>query len=165
MSKIAVFLLLFFITATIFIEPLISKGLTQKDPSETLNNPANSLLIISGDSVLAVNYISLEEHLKEAKISPKKVVKKIITAYTSSPEETDDTPFITAAGTYVRYGVAAANFLPLGTHIRLPKLFGNQIFIVEDRLHERYNNRVDIWMPAKEKAIDFGIQVGEIEIL
>src|SRR3990167_1248447 len=38
-----------------------------------------------------------------------------ITAYSSTPEETDSTPFITASGTHVRDGVVAANFLPLGT--------------------------------------------------
>src|SRR3989338_6396754 len=35
-----------------------------------------------------------------------------VTAYSSSPDETDDTPFITASGGDVRDGVMAAYFLP-----------------------------------------------------
>ncbi|MBI5732137.1 MAG: 3D domain-containing protein [Candidatus Magasanikbacteria bacterium] len=91
-------------------------------------------------------------------------MKTVVTAYTSSPEETDETPFITASGNYAQFGVAAANFLPLGTQIRLPRLFGEQIFVVEDRLNSRYNNRVDIWLPVKNDAQNFGVKVSEIEI-
>lgn len=88
-----------------------------------------------------------------------------ITAYSSTPEETDDTPFITASGAYVRRGVAAANFLPLGTAIRIPELFGDQVFIIEDRMHERFHNKVDIWFPEKSQAKKFGIQLATIEVL
>ena len=38
-----------------------------------------------------------------------------VTAYSSTPEETDDTPFVTASGTSVRDGVIATNFLEFGT--------------------------------------------------
>ncbi|MBD3252034.1 hypothetical protein GF380_06350, partial [Candidatus Uhrbacteria bacterium] len=55
-----------------------------------------------------------------------------MTAYTSRPEETDDTPFITADGSHVRDGIVAANFLPFGTKVRIPSLFGDQIFEVHD---------------------------------
>ncbi|MBN2198071.1 3D domain-containing protein [Candidatus Wolfebacteria bacterium] len=89
----------------------------------------------------------------------------LITAYSSCPEETDDTPLITASGSFVHSGVVAANFLPFGTKIRLPELFGNKVFVVEDRLHQSYNDRVDIWFPSKEEAINFGYRVSEIEIL
>ena len=37
-----------------------------------------------------------------------------VTAYSSTPEETDDTPRITASGGEVRDGIVAANFLPFG---------------------------------------------------
>lgn len=89
------------------------------------------------------------------------------TAYTSHPDETDDTPFITASGSYVRDGVAAANFLPIGTTFRLPELFGSKEFVVEDRMNARYNNVhiVDIWFDDKSQAIEFGKQETIIEIL
>ena len=39
----------------------------------------------------------------------------IVTAYSSTPEETDSSPRLTAAGTWVREGIVANNFLPFGT--------------------------------------------------
>lgn len=88
-----------------------------------------------------------------------------VTAYSSDIEQTDDTPFITASGSYVRNGIAAANFLPFGTQFRLPSIFGSQIFTVEDRMHPRFEKRVDIWFETKEEAKTFGKQWTEIEII
>jgi 3D (Asp-Asp-Asp) domain-containing protein len=95
-----------------------------------------------------------------------KVTKAVVTGYSSRPEETDETPFITAAGTKVRPGVVAANWLPLGTKIKIPEIFGNQIFVVEDRMNERFNeNVVDVWFPTTGEALRFGTQVARVEIL
>lgn len=88
-----------------------------------------------------------------------------VTAYTSTPEETDSTPFITASMTEVHDGVIAVNFLPFGTKVMIPKLFGDKVFTVEDRMHWRKENFVDIWMPTKQDAIEFGIHRAEIVIL
>ncbi len=111
--------------------------------------------IISQDSLLAQN-----------KVNPlPQNIKIIITAYSSSPDETDDTPFITASGTFVRKGVVAANFLPIGTKIKLPDVFGDQIFIVEDRMHPRFSDRVDIWFDNKSTAKRFGKQLSRVEVL
>lgn len=87
-----------------------------------------------------------------------------VTAYSSDPNETDETPFITALGTWVRDGIVAANFLPFGTKIKIPDVFGDKIFIVEDRMHKRKNNFIDIWMSSKEKALNFGIVKTKIQI-
>ncbi len=88
-----------------------------------------------------------------------------VTAYSSTPEETDDTPFTTAAMTEVRDGIIAANFLPFGTKVLIPELFGDKIFTVEDRMHERKKNFIDVWMNSKEDALAFGISRAEIVIL
>jgi len=88
-----------------------------------------------------------------------------LTAYSSTPEETDDTPFITANNTYVHDGVIAANFLPFGTRVRIPGLFGNKVFIVEDRMNPRATSGVDIWMPSKNDALQFGFSNAKIEVL
>lgn len=88
-----------------------------------------------------------------------------ITAYTSAPEETDDTPFITATGNTVRDGIVATNFLPFGTRIQIPKLFGEKVFVVDDRMHPRMKNVVDIWMEDKQEALKFGFKNAEIAIL
>jgi 3D (Asp-Asp-Asp) domain-containing protein len=89
----------------------------------------------------------------------------LVTAYSSSLDETDDTPFTTASGTNVRLGVAAANFLAIGAKFRLPDIFGEQVFTVEDRLHSRYNDRVDIWFETKEEAKKFGYKISRLELI
>ncbi len=92
-------------------------------------------------------------------------VRKLkITAYSSSPDETDDTPNITAMGSETRNGVIAANFLPFGTQVRIPKLFGDTVFTVEDRMHRRFQDRLDVWFPTKAEAKRFGLQYTEVEI-
>jgi 3D (Asp-Asp-Asp) domain-containing protein len=88
-----------------------------------------------------------------------------VTAYTSAPDETSDHPLITASGGMVRNGVVAANFLPFGTQIEIPSLFGNKVFVVEDRTSQKFGGRVDIWMPTVNEAINFGIQHAQIVIL
>lgn len=89
----------------------------------------------------------------------------IVTGYSSDPLETDNTPFITASGTFVREGIIAANFLPFGTKVRIPSLFGNEIFVVEDRMNPRKKYQVDVWFPTKEEAIHFGAHRTYIEVL
>ncbi len=99
------------------------------------------------------------------KPAPAAVKKVYVTAYSSSPEETDDTPFITASGKEVRDGIVASNFLTMGTKVRIPAIFGNKVFVVEDRMHPRMTNVVDVWMPSKNEAKQFGRVYAEIEIL
>ncbi|MBI1908428.1 3D domain-containing protein [Candidatus Uhrbacteria bacterium] len=86
------------------------------------------------------------------------------TAYNSLPWQTDDTPFITASGTHVRHGVVAANFLPIGTRIKIPELYGDQVFIVEDRMNARYYKRLDVWMEHYDDAIAYGVRTITIEV-
>jgi len=93
------------------------------------------------------------------------IIKVEITGYSSVPEQTDNTPFITASGKRVRDGVVATNFLPFGTKIKIPELFGDKIFIVEDRMARRYFHRIDIWFTDTKAARRFGVQQAEIIIL
>jgi len=100
--------------------------------------------------------------------TPEKVVQTIrvvVTAYSSTPEQTDDTPFITAAGTPVREGIVAANFVPMGTKIKLPDIYGDKIFVVEDRMHPRKKYMVDIWFASYTEAKEFGAKLTYVEIL
>ncbi len=93
-------------------------------------------------------------------------IRVIITAYSSTIWETDDSPFITAAGTLVRDGVIANNYLPFGTKIRIPELYGDKIFVVEDRMSWRKGNyQFDIWFPDYWQALNFGAQRTYIEVL
>ncbi|HGY12458.1 MAG TPA: hypothetical protein ENK36_08880 [Desulfobacterales bacterium] len=88
-----------------------------------------------------------------------------VTAYSSTPDQTSGDPFITASGSRVRNGVIAANFLPIGTKVRFPEHFGNEIFVVEDRMHQRYWQKADIWMPTRDEAKEWGVKYTKIEIL
>jgi 3D (Asp-Asp-Asp) domain-containing protein len=80
------------------------------------------------------------------------------TAYSSELSQTDNTPFITASGRLVHDGVAAANFLPMGTTFTIPTLFGDKTFTVLDRMNKKYDgmHTIDLWFPDTQKAIDFG---------
>lgn len=88
-----------------------------------------------------------------------------LTAYTSEPNQTDGSPFITADGSCVADGVIAANFLPIGTQVRIPELFGDKVFEVHDRMNERYDVRIDVWMKEKTQAITFGLKHAKVEII
>ncbi|MDP2909542.1 MAG: hypothetical protein Q8N69_00475 [bacterium] len=95
-----------------------------------------------------------------------KKVKVVITAYSSTVWQTDDTPFITASGEWVRDGIVANNMLPFGTRITIPEIYGDKTFIVEDRMAKRKGNyHVDIWFPEYYQAKNFGSQLTYIEVL
>lgn len=99
-------------------------------------------------------------------VAPTRVMRVTMTAYTSAPWECDDSPFVTADGSRVRDGVVAVNFLKFGTRIRIPELYGEKIFEVHDRMHKRFLNRLDIWMPNVSEGRKFGIKRNvAIEIL
>lgn len=93
-----------------------------------------------------------------------KIMKLWVTAYASTPEETDSTPFETAMGTLVHDGIVATNMLPFGTKVSFPKLFGDKIFVVEDRMNARKKNFIDIWMPKKSDAVRFGISYSDVVV-
>ena len=102
-------------------------------------------------------------------VEPQEKIREVrevwVTAYSSTPEETDDTPFIAASGREVRPGIMAANFLGFGTRVKIPEHFGEQVFVVEDRMARRKTDFVDIWMPTKQDALNFGIHRAKIIIL
>ncbi len=89
----------------------------------------------------------------------------VVTAYSSTPDQTDTSPFITAAGTVVRDGIIASNFLPLGTKVMFPEVYPDKIFLVEDRMAPRYGKRADIWFPTRNEAKNFGWEYTEMIII
>ncbi|MFZ5364621.1 MAG: hypothetical protein ACOZBH_00205 [Patescibacteria group bacterium] len=93
----------------------------------------------------------------------------VATAYTSSKAETDATPCITADGYNVcqagEENVIATNFLPFGTKVKIPDLYGDKEFVVHDRMNRRYSNRIDIWMKDRSDAIEFGKQQVKIVVV
>jgi 3D (Asp-Asp-Asp) domain-containing protein len=127
-----------------------------------------------GDSVLAISNTPQEimfdsyDNVNKLPLSASReairTVKVPMTAYSSTPDQTDDTPFITASGTHVRDGIVAANFLPIGTQVKIPEMYGDKIFVVEDRMNARYHYKMDIWMETRQEAMNFGLRYLEVEI-
>jgi len=91
-------------------------------------------------------------------------LKVIATGYSSSPFETDDTPFITAANTQTRPGVLALSRDLLRPYTPdAPFSFGDKVmleglgeFIIEDSMNRRWRRHVDIWFPSRREALVFG---------
>ena len=105
---------------------------------------------------------------------PRKTIWVIVTAYSSTVDQCDSTPCITAncfdlCKAYAERELAdkiAANFIKFGTQVRLPDIDSNKIYIVRDRMNTKYNgqNRIDVWMPTRELAQNFGVKRVKMEI-
>ena len=95
-----------------------------------------------------------------------KTISVVITAYSSTPDQTDDTPFVTASGKCVGDGIIANNMLPFGTRVRIPELYGDKVFTVQDRMASyKSNYHIDIWFPDRPSAVKFGVKTAKIEVL
>ena len=129
---------------------------------KTNTNLPKSMILVQENSVLSQNdhETKITEEIKEI---PKNKMRVLATAYSSTVDQCDSTPFITANGTHVHDGTIAANFLKFGTRVRFPALYGDKIFIVEDRMKSDY--KVDLWFPTRQEAKDFGAKWVEMEIL
>ena len=135
----------------------VEKAMASYYLSSTLSE-SEILPITQDNSILPLLNIPLPEKVQK--------VKMIVTAYSSTPWETDGDPFITASGARVRDGIVANNLLPFGTKIRIPEIYGDKIFEVKDRMNSRKSAyHVDIWFPEHWQAKNFGAQRAYVEIL
>lgn len=82
-----------------------------------------------------------------------------VTAYSPRPEETDDTPYRTASNRPVRSGIVAVSrdLFDAGW------VFGKQVYIknhgvftIDDLMHPRKKNQIDIFMHETDRALRFG---------
>lgn len=90
------------------------------------------------------------------------IIEAIVTAYSSSPDETDEDPLIMASGEMVYDGAAACpRRIPLGTKI----VIAGREYVCEDRLARKYDHRFDLWKASKAEAMEFGIRKEKIEII
>ena len=137
------------------------------DTLEQVDQLSQSDYVINSADLTATSFVSQKPTekltIKETKITNTTQIP--ITAYSSTPDQTYGDPFITASGTRVRDGVVATNFLPIGTKIRMTNLFGDKVFVVEDRMSSRYWKHLDIWMPSRQQAKSFGVKTAYVEIV
>ena len=113
-----------------------------------------------------------------------KVMTLKATAYTSSVRETDSTPFITATCARTRIGIIAVSRdmlreLPYGSKVMLEDLgtpggknkgrfnylFKNRVFVVEDTMHPRKREQLDVWLPDRSTAIRFGVRYVRVTVI
>jgi 3D (Asp-Asp-Asp) domain-containing protein len=109
------------------------------------------------------------------------------TAYNSLPGQTWGDPNITATGTRTAFGIIAASrdllgdSLPYGSLVRLHDLGGfhdgrgagtfqevldtQQLFIVEDTMHARKTQQIDVWFPELSTALSWGVRQVRIEVV
>lgn len=109
------------------------------------------------------------------------------TGYNSQVNQTDSTPFITATGARTRFGIVAVSRdllgadLPYGSLVRLrdlgsyytgrgagmfQSLLDQQgLFIVEDTMHARKTQQLDVWFPEYSTAINWGVRRIEVELV
>ncbi len=124
---------------------------------EVVSIPADGMATIYGQALIKPNDPSLPRVLYTKDV--------IVTAYSSTVDQTDDSPFITASGTRVKDGIIACNFLPFGAKVRFPDVYGNKIFVVEDRMALRNSHKIDIWFETRDQAKQFGVKYLRIEVL
>ena len=128
--------------------------------------------LFSNDTVEAITVAPSFPDMAEAE--PRKVILAVMTAYSSDVGQTDDSPCIPADSTYDlcehynqegEQNTIATNFLPLGTKVKFPELYGDKIFVVRDRMNARYGyGRGDIWMPSRAEAVSFGVKRVKMEV-
>ena len=140
------------------------------------NAEIKSLLTLQQEQQKIENFqneiIRLQKELHQAK-ELQFAVPVHITAYNAVPEQTDDTPFITASSEHVRDGIVALSSdlertleLEFGDIVVLETRDGGFLgeFEFKDRMNKRWRNRVDIFMWKVKDARKFGNVAGRMYV-
>jgi 3D (Asp-Asp-Asp) domain-containing protein len=132
--------------------------------AEKSDNLANLSIDIANSSTKTI--IRTSDKIISDNEQPDKTVKAVITAYTSTKDQTDGNPFRSASGKTVYDGMIASNWLPFGTKIKIPSLYGDKIFTVDDRMNKKYGyGRLDVWLDStKTDAKKFGVKHVDVEV-
>jgi 3D (Asp-Asp-Asp) domain-containing protein len=109
------------------------------------------------------------------------------TAYNSLESQTNSQPFVTATGAQTRWGIIAVSRdllefdLPYGSLVRLRDLGnfhngrgyaayqtlldGAGLFVVEDTMHPRKTNQIDVWFADYASAVNWGVRRVELDVI
>jgi len=152
--------------ADVYVASTANPDLAIVSESENENNPIIQNNVFLQPSCLSANGCSDEDKVQVREVLIQKKISRVtVTAYSSTPDQTDSTPFITANGTHVYDGIVACNFLPFDTKVKFPEMYGDKIFIVEDRMALKNSHKMDIWMPSRNLALEFGVRNLAFEIV
>lgn len=111
------------------------------------------------------------EYMKELLFIGVLLGNMTVTSYRSVPEQTDSTPFITASGEHVHpHGVALSR--DLLKRWGGPVSYGDFVYIegyglkvVNDTMHPRHRNHVDIWVKTYDEEKAIGWKQGRVWIV
>ncbi len=108
------------------------------------------------------------------------------TAYNSLASQTNAQPFVTATGARTRWGIVAVSRdllstdLPYGSLVRLrdlgahatgrgagayDELLAGLVFSVEDTMHPRKTQQIDVWFAEHSDAVRWGVRRLEVELV
>ncbi len=108
------------------------------------------------------------------------------TAYNSHASQTDSSPNVTATGATTAFGVIAMSrdmlgLIPYGSLVRLKDLGSyrsgrgegkfqevlntQDLFIVEDTMHPRKLEQIDVWFADHSEALNWGVRKVELEVV
>ena len=140
---------------TIFAKP--TKTYAQENNNTRIEKMTNQNIDNKGVDKMRSEFVTINGKTYQAK----KVTMRC-TAYTSAPNEGGAYAY---NGQKLRDGMVAADLklYPIGTKIFIPKL--NKVFTVTDTGSAIRNQRLDIWMNSKQKALNWGVQNLEVYIL
>ena len=104
----------------------------------------------------------------QAKLDETRVIHATITSYSPNPDQTDEDPFITASMERVQEGRVAVSrdlFYKGWVFGRRIYIEGKGIFIINDLMHSRKTNQIDIFRFSTTKAEEFGVQHTRVVLL
>ncbi len=111
-----------------------------------------------GDRNARIVILESKVQILEQKIKPTKVT---VTAYSPRESETDSTPYITAFQTRVRPGIiAVSRDLFKKGWVEGRKVYIDQfgVFVIQDLMHHRKRQQLDIFFYSTKEAKKFGVQ-------
>lgn len=155
------------VTAALVLN-IIVPTTAQAQPVSPSDSTGNSHAVIVQNQPTEKSTSSLTT-LPEPTERPLIVTKTMLvraSAYSSTIDQTDGDPFTTASGAKVRDGGIAMNGIQFGTKVRIPSHYGDKVFTVTDRMNARWGNkRIDIWMPNRGAAKQWGVRTVTVEIV
>ena len=125
---------------------------------------ATAIVLFFSSAYAAANgdVVLIKETPRE--LTPIETFTGIVTGYSSTEEQTDDTPFVTASGSRVHVGtIACPSRLDFGTIIEIRGVR----YVCEDRMASKFRsgNYFDIWYPSEADAIHLGRVRTEVKVL
>jgi 3D (Asp-Asp-Asp) domain-containing protein len=180
-----------------FAPPVLTSALTVTQPNFSLEKmefkPARAIknTAIKKQIILRKNAVNTKVKTSTVKSKLKQKIRSFpsltvrSTAYNSSPDQTDSSPWTTSTGARTRYGIIALSRdllrrIPYGSRVRLEdggswaggrgrgkynSMLKNTVFVVEDTMHARKTGMVDVWLPARDRAMQWGVRRLNLQIL